>query len=273
MSTQPSPYFFVHCIEHLPAAKHQLNQLAFASVNPIFSRHQVKFYDLLTTFDQENTQHPAADQLDYLINPYDAHPGPKSTEFCARQVRKLLEKEYADILGSQQTIKNHPLVINDWLPYELSPQLFNVTTNNDGTITATYTLTYPQYDNQDLLLTWPVGKPYVKLSFQFPIYLKTVIVSSESDDYPSPSPTPLSSVELSINHLAYHKSYLDQDGELVIYDDQTIYPPKSVQKISASTFSTHFDQEGVTSVNLSAKINHPTASPLTIQFIYSPSSP
>ena len=127
----------------------------------------LKFVDLLPAFLQ-CCENKVVSPYEWVVNPANGHPGPRSTHFYASQVADLLEANYRSILGEQSTASQNSAAINDWMPASLSPVM-----NHAGF----WTFLYPENDAE--LLSMPVGQKHVALNFELPVSINRLAVHAE----------------------------------------------------------------------------------------------
>lgn len=177
------PWFYVTC---------PVNEADWNKIESIFDQHQIKFYNFQTSYDQEVSV-VAGEEVDIQANPWDEHPGPKLTQYCANKIRAVLEEDYSWVLGKPGKKLGNELIINDWTPYR---QLkFTELTKHK------FSLVYPQRDDPEGFLHWPIWQPYIKLNFQFPVNLGKIILTGGGD---------IKSAQLWIDRIHPQKGYDDQ---------------------------------------------------------------
>lgn len=145
----------------------------------------LEFFDLLPEF-LRCCEESAIGQYDWVINPANGHPGPRSTHFYAAQIVALLEAKYPELLGQKSSEPYHAPAINDWMPASLMP----ISVSDD-----TWTFLYP--DNDSDLLSMPIGQKHVALNFERPVSISKIslhtrratrfsvwaVVLNDRDDY------------------------------------------------------------------------------------------
>lgn len=151
----------------------------YAAVRPLFADAGLSFVDLLPDFLQENPGAKA--ELSWGVNPANGHPGPLSTRFYARRVSDWLEKAHREVLGerSERPTNLRP-VINDWMPPEANAKPIRQ---------GTWEVYLPVGDV--LAPRLPLERQHVVLSFEHPVAIRSVQVSSDE----------LHEIELHVSHL------------------------------------------------------------------------
>jgi lysophospholipase L1-like esterase len=126
----------------------------------------MKFYDLLPDILTE------IDSDDALYaNPANGHPGPRMTHFYAQKIADILENEYPDVLGNKSAdAGDFPAKINDWMPAKLEVL---------QSARAEWLLQYPS--NSAKLFFLPVGAPHAIVSFERPVSIAELVLSSVKD--------------------------------------------------------------------------------------------
>lgn len=222
----------------------------------VLDRHNIEYYDFTASFLEEYFYQTKYDYREFIAMPVDGHPGPKTTQFCARKILQYLETNYTDVLGEKQTIDTSSLIINDYIPEQLQPRLIRE---------RVFEINYPTYNDEverdvgaSSFLYYPIWEPYIKLNFEFPVKeLKSVLVEGNN----------LQKVKLWINKYNHKKSFVDANGNDVVWDDQQMYPLKQItQSDGVWTFdaSEHTD---ITSLNLYVKTSHAQEEKLRVTFV------
>ncbi|MBR5426811.1 MAG: SGNH/GDSL hydrolase family protein [Clostridia bacterium] len=168
-----------------------LQKALYAPLHEIFAEcEHVTFYDCLETFCKKFAS--AKHNDNYSINAADRHPGSATNYFYSTFAEEFLLRDYAPMLGGKAEEDKRPdaLLINDWLPYGLTPTLVSQTGD-----TAEYTIEYPSKTRSDAgdyraygveiaryFLKLPLGEEYVRVSFAQPVDLKSVEISGSADD-------------------------------------------------------------------------------------------
>lgn len=212
------------------------------------------YYNLIPDLATEMTfSHQPVDneqmQTDFYVNPVDKHPGHRATQFCARKIQTILERDYPQLLPqSNNPINTKQIIINDYLPYQL-----NVTRLESGL----YQFQYPSTDQETNFLYWPIGTPYIKLNFQFPIDLSEISITGN-----------FKQATIWVNKLNHDKAYLDNDGKLAIWDDQKFY--QLLEKSNLTTGSQtnkifRVDDIDITSLNLNLEFSNHHDRTITIK--------
>jgi hypothetical protein len=131
----------------------------YAPVLPLWRAAGVQVLNTLDDFVRRYGDAPASgpESLKWGINPADSHPGPTATHFFACQAADYLEKTWQELLGPKNTLKPHELVINDWLPDDLSVRQIS-----DGE----FELDYPATTDRMLQLPAP---PAALIALRFPM--------------------------------------------------------------------------------------------------------
>ena len=162
--TQISPVFFM-ALPTFPSSSHFEPRLR--PVEAAFERAGLHFHNPLDAFIAEYGDRDAPETY-WGINPANGHPGRRSTSFYARQVADLLEREAADLLPPR--LEHAPPFepwVNDWVP---------IVTPLVNTPDAVQ-FVYPNTD--ELLLSLPVGRPFVQLNLRHPIRWSAIELSGE----------------------------------------------------------------------------------------------
>ncbi|MBQ6020074.1 MAG: SGNH/GDSL hydrolase family protein [Clostridia bacterium] len=196
-----------------PYPDNVLQKALYAPLHEIFgSCGNVTFYDCLDAFCHDFAA--AKHKNNYSINAADQHPGSATNYFYATYLEQVLTDEYADMFGEPtgEDLRPNALLINDWLPYGVSPRQLSLTRDS-----AEYTLAYPSeiksaakgYSAHGIpisryFLKLALGEEYIRVSFAQPVDLASVEISADG----------ASDIEL---------YYARIDGKLG-YDDHTLLP-------------------------------------------------
>lgn len=151
VTTPNSPYREAFTVRYKPVAK-------------AMQEAGLKFFDLLPAFLQ-CCENKALNPYEWVVNPANGHPGPRSTHFYASQVADLLEADHRLILGNKGAAPQNAPAINDWMPASLNP-----ITNREGT----WAFMYPANDAE--LLSMPVGQKHAALNFELPVSIRRLAV-------------------------------------------------------------------------------------------------
>jgi len=140
----------------------------YRPIAPIFSSAGLRFHDVLEDFLREYP--PGGEILQWGVNPVNAHPGPISTRFYARQVSDLLERYLRFALGPRDAVplKLAPR-INDWMPPSA-----NLRPLGPGE----WEFVYPASGSPAPML--PLGKPHVMIAFAQPVAIRRISVTGET---------------------------------------------------------------------------------------------
>jgi hypothetical protein len=185
-------------------------------VTALFDRYDIRHYEF---FQAASALPKLTDSSKYYINPLNSHPSHFTTSFYANQTQRVLEADYAHILGQKNTFEKR-LVINDATPWDID--LTKLSENQ-------YEFTYPSNNLDEGFLHMPIDKQFIKLNFQFPVEVKKITIHGDN-----------------INKIELWSNCLNTDG----WDDQTYYP------LGAQTSNFHWtlNQQNITSLNIHADI-------------------
>ena len=161
----------------LPVIPHNLMfRELFRPLEEIYAGSAVKFYDSYDAFD---AFYSAKHKKNLFVNPVNNHPGSAVHYFYACYLAELLERDFADVLGEKQNadLRSKVICVNERTPCDIG---FKTVTQSETQ--AEYTFYYPTEKQRSYLfsgntqywLTYPLGKSYIKLSFENPVDLSSV---------------------------------------------------------------------------------------------------
>lgn len=139
----------------------------FNKIKSTFKANDIKIYDLLPLFVKEFPNPGWGNQ--WKINPANAHPSPLTTDFYARQVANILERNYPKYLPKKYS-GNPPkeLFVNDWVPMSIDIKQKGSTLSFD----------YPV--KNDTFLSLPYGYKFIQLNLSYAKKVKRVEVSGKN---------------------------------------------------------------------------------------------
>ena len=192
-----------------PSPSYTMLNALFKPVRELFSEYtNVAFYDCLNEpfFKFFSRKHAA----NYTLSSIDYHPGSATNRFYADYIVDFLEKDYPEVIGKSvgKDLNNYDILINDSLPGKIDLKQEAKTEKS-----VTYSLQYPseisthQWEEITIdpyLITYPLGKRYIKLSFAQPVDIKSVEITGDK----------VNNIEL----------YYTKINENLNYDDHTIMP-------------------------------------------------
>ena len=200
----------------------------YKPLKEIFDGTSVTYYNPVKEFDRFFSDKEHLGNL--YVNPENMHPGSAAHYFYAEYLADRLEKDFAEALGkkSSQSLMSKTLRINDRTPYDIN--LKEISTAEEY---AEYTFDYPQNAPHDFLfftvnpywLTYPLGKSYIKLSFENPVYIDRVELSGAQ---------------------AGAEIYFTRINDSLGYDDNTLTPADCED--SGNGLGCSIDSSGVTSL-------------------------
>ena len=133
----------------------------------------IEIYDIHSYLSDLKMKYPYY-KYNEKINPVNSHPGTFYTKFFADYFADILENNYQQILGEKrQYIKDYPININDWLPYEINPKK---TLENEDYVE--YIISKPKTSN---ILYMPIHEKYLKLSLEFPVKLSKIEIRNSDN--------------------------------------------------------------------------------------------
>jgi lysophospholipase L1-like esterase len=144
----------------------------YRKIEPLYQAANLPFYDILDDFILEyrsSNEGRFGNQLHWGINPANGHPGTVATSFYARKVADILERDYPNAIGPRSASPAAVAPsINDWMPpsahvKQLSPNEWQF---------------YPTSPGQ-LSPYLPLKQPYVILSFDTPVSIKSIRLVGE----------------------------------------------------------------------------------------------
>lgn len=142
----------------------------YKDVLPIWEAAGADVQDCLNEF---MVQFDGVNEENLRINPVNGHPGPASNKMYADYITSVLETKYTELLGEKISIKDFPLVVNDWMPHNISPE------GSDKRVK----INYPGNDNSNMLFM-PVELPYVQIDFKYPINPTRIRISTSDGNIP-----------------------------------------------------------------------------------------
>ena len=177
----------------------------FRPLREIYADTAVGFYDSYEAYD---AFYSARHKKNVIVNPGNTHPGSAAHYFYASYLTGLLERDYADVLGEKRSgsLQSGEININECTPCGVDLQLAE-----RSEAAARYTLVYPGGETRSYLfsgtaqyrLTYPLGKGYIKLSFETPVDISAIELTG----------APAGKTEL----------YYTKINEKLGYDDNTLY--------------------------------------------------
>ena len=194
----------VMTLPNLPGSP--LYKACYKPLKDIYADTSVAFYDLYPAFDRF---YSAKHKKNLFVNAGNDHPGSAAHYFYASFLTDLLESDFGAVLGEKQ---NRSLCSNVICVNECTPCGINLQTAAQSEKYAQYTFTYPERKSHTHLLsstdqywlTEPLGKRYIKLSFENPVDLTGLELTG----------APAGKTEL----------YYSKINEALGYDDNTLYP-------------------------------------------------
>ena len=138
-------------------------------VAKVFKDAGVRFENLLQAMvDWQKNKHEEYNATQLAVSPANGHPGLAATHFYATQVANILEKDYANNLGSKGAAPSstNAYVVNDYIPPSLS-----VTEPKPGV----FAMYYP-VDEKKETLSMPMRHPFVQLNLANPAAIKEIHV-------------------------------------------------------------------------------------------------
>ncbi|MBQ7638223.1 MAG: hypothetical protein IJS90_04920, partial [Clostridia bacterium] len=183
-----------------------MSKALFEPLHDSYSETTVKFYDPYVEFDKfYSLKH----KKNLFVNPVNNHPGSATHYFYALYLTEMLERDFADVLGekSEESLLSGIININECTPCGVDLELVEQTQGN-----VRYKFCYPEEGTRRYLFTkteryclnYPLGKGYIKLSFENPADIKDVELSG----------APSGKTEI----------YYTKVNEKLGYDDNTLYP-------------------------------------------------
>lgn len=145
--------------------KDEYNDEFVNRVAPIFKKNNVKLYDFEENFKIDFKDY-SFEELSIIG---DGHPNELMNNYYAERLLSILKKDFKNIIGKKSKVKVNKLIINDTFPNNL---YLNKIDNKN------YSFVYPI----GKLLKYPVDKEYVKLNLEFPFKVKSINISSNSDN-------------------------------------------------------------------------------------------
>ncbi len=141
----------------------------YAPVRAAFKEAGIRLVDLLPPLLECCSYN--AGQLVWSANPANGHPGPRMTQFYARHVADILEKEYPQALGSRAKDQDTAAPkINDWLPASLLPRQI---------APGEWEMDTP--DDRSRLLFMPIEEPHFALNFERPVSIRQIHLKGGAD--------------------------------------------------------------------------------------------
>ena len=199
----------------------------FRPLGEIYEGTSVRYYDLTDAYDRFYAwKHKA----NLFVNPKNRHPGSAAHFFYGSFLADALEKDFGSVLGHKrgESLLSRKLCLNDCTPYQIG--LEEVSCSETA---AEYTFFYPEegphrylfFEIEPYCLTYPIGKGYIKLSFE--------------------NPVPVSEIELSGIPGGQTEVYYTKVNERLGYDDNR---PRHVDLTSGTVCTAVLNDTGVTSL-------------------------
>lgn len=137
----------------------------YAKPMPVIARSGIPLINLLDDYVRDMGEGAASTPFRWTANPANGHPGAIASHYYAQKVADWLEKNAPQALGEKTAPRAYAPRINDWYPWKSSARL------DAGTLR----LDLPAFREMGVL---PVGKPHVLVSFERPVALSRLTVTS-----------------------------------------------------------------------------------------------
>lgn len=192
----------------------------------LLDKYKVKNYDMKEEYDENFSN------LNYMtdlqVNIADYHPNARLMNFYCKEIYKILQQNYPDILGKQtEKFSSHNFVIQDTLPDNIPLQ--KIGKNK-------YELEYKT--DWDMLYYPYSERKYIKLNLEYP--------------------TPINKLHLQTQNINDLQITVDLYNEQLGYEDEKSVPIDLVQLENNEYIGQILKQKKVTSINISG-------SPLTLE--------
>ena len=131
----------------------------------VIAENGIPLLNLLDDYVRDMGEGAAATPFRWTANPANGHPGALATQYYARKVVDWLEQNAPQTIGAKGAPRAYAPRVNDWYPWKISARL------EAGTLR----LSVPAFHEMGIL---PVGKPHVLVSFERPVPLRRLTVTS-----------------------------------------------------------------------------------------------
>lgn len=123
----------------------------------MFRKYNINFYENKIEFSK---LFDIYEPNDLMVSVDDYHPSEVLNDFYANNIFNILKKDYKEVIGKKTNVKDFELLIDDYLPYEVS---LKKTGNNQ------YEFYYPER-----FLKSFTGEEYIKLNLKYPFYINNI---------------------------------------------------------------------------------------------------
>lgn len=137
----------------------------YAKPMRVIAESGIPLLNLLDDYVRDMGKGAADTPFRWTANPANGHPGALAAHYYAQKVADWLEQNAPQALGAKSAPRRHAPRINDWYPWKSSARL------DAGTLR----LELPAFREMGVL---PVGKPHVLVSFERPVPLRRLTVTS-----------------------------------------------------------------------------------------------